>query len=160
MPPISEFMKPVFDPQAVQLPNLQDVMKQANATFTATVKDILGNIPLPPGVKLPELKLPPLNVCGAAPVRLSPWQRGHVCTTQCLGDACVHNAVLPPPPPSLIPPRPAPSPFPPNVPTPLDSLTRWRRSPSCPTSRSTPPPCPSCPPWTRCGGAGLVGGVG
>jgi hypothetical protein len=42
--------------------NPQDVLKQANATFTATVKDILGNIPLPPGVKLPELKLPPLNV--------------------------------------------------------------------------------------------------
>lgn len=37
-------------------------MKQANATFVATVKDIVGNIPLPPGVKLPELKLPPLNV--------------------------------------------------------------------------------------------------
>lgn len=40
----------------------QDVLKQANATFVATVKDIVGNIPLPPGVKLPELKLPPLNV--------------------------------------------------------------------------------------------------
>jgi len=62
LPPLSEFMKPVFDPEAVQLPNLQDVLKQANATFVATVKDIVGNIPLPPGVKLPELKLPPLNV--------------------------------------------------------------------------------------------------
>lgn len=44
-------------------------MKQANATFVATVKDIVGNIPLPPGVKLPELKLPPLNVsylCGTS----------------------------------------------------------------------------------------------
>jgi hypothetical protein len=42
-------------------------MKQANATFVATVKDIVGNIPLPPGVKLPELKLPPLNVSDPGP---------------------------------------------------------------------------------------------
>jgi hypothetical protein len=29
LPPLSEFMKPVFDPQAVQLPNLQ-VRKTGN----------------------------------------------------------------------------------------------------------------------------------
>lgn len=38
LPPLSEFMKPVFDPQKVELPSLQDVWKQANETFVATVQ--------------------------------------------------------------------------------------------------------------------------
>eukprot|EP00775_Hariotina_reticulata_P009521 gene9521-9686_t len=60
LPPLSEFMKPVFDPQPIELPSLNAIISQANETFVATLKDILGDIPLPPGVKLPELKLPPL----------------------------------------------------------------------------------------------------
>lgn len=59
LPPLSEFMKPVFDPKAVELPSLADVLQQANTTFQATVKEIMGGIPLPPGMKLPTLKLPP-----------------------------------------------------------------------------------------------------
>lgn len=60
LPPLSEFMKPVFDPQQVELPSLADVVNQANATFVATLQEILKGVPLPEGVKLPELKLPPL----------------------------------------------------------------------------------------------------
>ncbi|KAF6260312.1 hypothetical protein COO60DRAFT_1507879 [Scenedesmus sp. NREL 46B-D3] len=60
LPPLSEFMKPMFDPQEVKLPSLADVVKQANETFVATLQDILKGVPLPPGVKMPELKLPPL----------------------------------------------------------------------------------------------------
>ncbi|WIA23915.1 hypothetical protein OEZ85_013560 [Tetradesmus obliquus] len=60
LPPLSEFMKPVFDPQEVKMPSLADVVKQANETFVATLQDILKGVPLPPGVKMPELKLPPL----------------------------------------------------------------------------------------------------
>jgi hypothetical protein len=47
------------------MPSLADVVKQANETFVATLQDILKGVPLPPGVKMPELKLPPLpNVSG------------------------------------------------------------------------------------------------
>lgn len=53
--------------QPVELPSLNAIISQANETFMATLKDILGDIPLPPGVKLPELKLPPLpNVRSAS----------------------------------------------------------------------------------------------
>lgn len=61
LPPLSEFMKPVFDPQKVELPSINDVWKQANETFVATVKGILKDVPLPPGVKIPNLRLPPLE---------------------------------------------------------------------------------------------------
>jgi hypothetical protein len=50
----------------VKMPSLADVVKQANETFVATLQDILKGVPLPPGVKMPELKLPPLpNVSDA-----------------------------------------------------------------------------------------------
>lgn len=38
LPPLSEFMKPVFDPAQVQLPSLQEVWKMANETFVATMQ--------------------------------------------------------------------------------------------------------------------------
>ena len=46
----------------VQLPSLAEVVRQANETFVATLEELLKGVPLPPGVKMPQLKLPPLNV--------------------------------------------------------------------------------------------------
>jgi hypothetical protein len=65
----------------VELPSLNAIITQANETFVATLKDIIGDIPLPPGVKLPDLKLPPLpNVRQTLNSHLFRLQAAHTTT--------------------------------------------------------------------------------